>query len=125
MLYIQLHLQIWQKQLPDLNKPTSLIQNQKAMTNETFRLINKIMAVQCTNEIQCSVEVIGTWFFTKPHSMAAWEGRVFPARYFKTPLELGRLDNSKCSEISRNNREPTSFVAFSKFSKAALVIASN
>lgn len=66
-----------------------------------------------------------TWFFSKPHTIATCEGRTFPARYLRTPLELGRLDSSKWSDISKNNRHPISRVTSISRSNAELVTDSN
>ena len=66
-----------------------------------------------------------TWFFTKPQTIAACEGRGVSATYFRTPLELGRLDSSKWSDMSKKRRAPISLVISKRFTKAALVTASN
>lgn len=66
-----------------------------------------------------------TWFLNKPHIMAAWEGSGVLARYFKTPIELGRLESSNWSEMSMKRRDPTSLVTRRRCSKAELVTASN
>ena len=66
-----------------------------------------------------------TRFFNRPQTIAACEGRGDPARYFMTPLELGRLDSSKWSDMSIKRRDPVSLVASKRCSKAELVTDSN
>lgn len=66
-----------------------------------------------------------TLFFTNPHIIAACEGSGDPARYFSTPFELGRLDSSNWSDMSKKRREPISLVVPKRCSKAELVTASN
>lgn len=70
------------------------------------------------------MKTIFTLFFIRPHKIDACEGRVFAERYFRTPLDTGTLESSRCSEMSRKSRQPISLVVRNRFSKAELVMAS-
>lgn len=64
---------------------------------------------------------IVTWFLTRLQMMAACAGRGFDAMNSSTPFAPGRLERSRWSLRSTNNRAPTSAVASRSCSKAVAV----
>lgn len=83
-----------------------------------------VMMMMMMITIKTVVMNLLTWFLSRPHKIAACDGRAAPARNFKTPFELGRLDSSRWSDMSRKRREPVSWVVTRRCSKAELVTAS-